>query len=342
MITGQKAATSFLNEVDFVKLPDADLSFTRRAEFLKRSSTLGMTDENASHMRREIIDVTIKRFMPHALISDHSLTGLSGELVTAMNSSIPTVKYLTLRPVLGDAEKSRAELLGNGGGHILKEQIDRVIVTGDSRISSIREDLLPEEPLLHSKVVDVGFAINRPTLTAMANYRWRLGKDERPWIVCSAGAGFRNAELGQLLSKVASMAPNVQFDFVQGHRGAYQQVMPSNVVVHGFAPDLPMMHASCDLLLCHGGYNTLLEGMAGGTQICVIDCDWNDDGLNDERRTNVERISQFYPIRFISDYHDLNSVISIELNKHSRRNFDVSLDLDGLDTIAEILKADLK
>jgi len=106
------------------------------------------------------------------------------------------------------------------------------------------------------------------------------------------------------------------------------------------------LHGSADVVVTHGGYNSLVESMEGGARIVSCYTPRDNSNNNDiEQRMHPERLSRFYPIRVITGVQDMPQAVAeaaeMSLAEDRPRVREV-LDFNGAENVQNVLIRDLE
>jgi predicted glycosyltransferase len=335
VVTGHRSVSWMLTAgCEFVHLPSWDSIELSRSRYWNR--TPWMIEESAARRcRAEMLSAAFEAFSPHAIVVDYHPFGRYGELRRILARS-KARKYLLLRGVIDGADFDM--LCGNASAEIA-EVFDAIVVACDRGVIDVAAsyDLVPRAARL---LTYVGY-ITAPPRCDRGAVREAAGVPrDIPWIVCSAGGGKRGEGLIEECVDVAAAFPNVRFDAVLGPRSrlAIPTAVPSNCRVFAERRDLPEWHGACDVLVTPGGYNSLLEGAAGGARLLVRPMRNNRDS---EPRDHASRLSAIYPVTIAADADALRTGVADCIRQMAyapRPIFPYSM--DGLQTLRNLLLMD--
>lgn len=234
----------------------------------------------------EALGRTISQLKPDLLITDHLPGGKFGELAPFLDS-IPR-KYLILRPVLAGCEVPANQGFAD---KTLIEKYDRILVAGDRAPSTAAAELAAFD--LARDLQYLGYV--PPAYEPVALRKWRelrQGDHPRPWVVCSAGSGVGGSPLIRECIRVASFHPDKRFIVVAGPYSKpltnSKLLSPPNLELHRVHSALPLLHYLADVVICHGGYNAMIEALAGRGRIGVLPSSVWDR----EQETHARRLSR--------------------------------------------------
>lgn len=285
----------------------------------------------ARALRRNLIDGIGKAFDPAAILVDYLPLGEDGELADLLAASHAR-KYLIHRGIM---DSSDAGALYGDATRAIAENYDRILVTADERIVDVaREYRFTAEAA--AKVRYVGYV--RPLVALDPP-----GASHRRRIVCAFGGGIGNEQAVAACIASAARLPQHDFHIVAGPHGARLRKsavpLPHNCHLVQVDPLLNQHHHQADVVVTHGGYNSVMEAVSGGARVLVA----HIQGIDHDERVQFERrLRQYYPIRAIQRFADLTAEIALEASRcdaEPRPHF--PLRLDGLPSIAAIIAEDL-
>lgn len=274
-------------------------------------------------LRREVLLALERSFAPDLIVTDQYPTGWLGEWEAVLAGS-RAIRCIMFRPVPG--ANTVEHMASRTGPAALRELYDRILIAGDPRTAVVDEDLRFGSAE-RAKVQYIGY-ISTPMAAAdvAAARRDRgLGPRDR-WVVCSGGAGLVTEDLFQDCSQLARDFPQAHFDIIAGPRSRRfaSGDAPSwhdggRVRIVGQRRDLQLLHAAADVVICHGGYNSLCEAMEGGAALIV---DTRRDA-NGERRRHARLLQPHYPVAVAEGAADLvrhlDTALSSDLDRRPVR-----------------------
>lgn len=294
----------------------------------------GDIDERARKVlaSRSEFFLTLERdFAPDLIVTDNYPTGWNGELTDMLTQSRAR-KLIVLRPVVGDrvVDAMRDAL----GPEALGRLYDAVLIAGDRR-TAVLDELMRFTGGDGSATHYIGYVsipVSQAEIMA-ARQRRGVGPGER-WVVCSAGSGFYNRHLIADCLGLSREFGSARFDLVVGPSGSPPEP-PDDALLRGtriqmvaHRPDLRLALAAADIVISHGGYNTLTEAMEGGASLIV---DVRGDVFR-ERARHATRLQRYYPIAIAEDAgglaRHLRRALAARLERRSIRGT-AALDFDG-------------
>jgi predicted glycosyltransferase len=284
----------------------------------------------------------MRTFQPNGFISDYLPLGMDHELVPLLNSSPECRKYFVVRGILGDAKALHLSVFTPPAVVALREHYDMIIATCDERIVDIAGEY-SFSPELVNKLVYTGYAVEPYNAEACAAVRSdRLLPEGAIWVVCSSGGGKDGEDLVQRCWELALYFPECYFDLIIGPRSRLsllQEGWYGGTRIRVRQTDeatMPYRLGGADVVICRGGYNSLMEAAVGNAHILVAPISTDYEQVNHARR-----LSAFRPFHMVDDIEDLDEALEhvLTLPKDPHRLAD--LRLDGLTTSARLILADL-
>jgi predicted glycosyltransferase len=326
IVTGMREAAWIApTKCEIMMLPNWDSLDPIRSANLKKPVWLHSPPAAATSIRSTLLQNIGSVFDPDIILVDYLPYGQRQELVPLLEST-RAMKYLIHRGISDTADHS---ILAGQSTARIAELYDRVLIAADRRMGDVcGENLFTPDTASISEYV--GYV-------APERLKYPTPKGPSKTIVCSAGGGKGGERLLTACIQAAALFPDYRFSVVTGPRSALAQRDAgdlSNCRVDSVATLLPAMHATADIVVTTGGYNSILEAAMGGARIVVFP---NQTGNSDEQIRFNTRLSQFYPIRLLSCLEELNSVLmhEVALCHSSPRPF-LDLDVDGARSILEI------
>ena len=166
-----------------------------------------------------------------------------------------------------------------------REHFDRVLVHGDERLMPFAASF-PAAAELGDRVVHTGFVHVGQEQTAGTG---------APTVLVSAGGG----AVGERLLRAALDArPRSRFArdpwlLVGGHNLAEERLarlrrsLPADCTLVGHRPDLAALMGRCEVSVSQAGYNTVVEGLAGGARMVLVPF---AAGVEDEQEQRARRL----------------------------------------------------
>lgn len=327
-------------ECEFIHLPNLDSIdpwWSRqwgREPFWKAGRAEGL------RLRRAVIQSVVDAFAPDAIVIDFLPAGKNDEMFDVLDRSSAR-RYLVFRGVLDNLSGVEFDILNETGRYLLEKRYDRILVTADRKIV----DVISEYRLnatIANKIKYTGYIANK--VTNGIRQRTRLDRgvpSDARWVVCSAGGGRQGEDLIAYCQTVSDQFPEVYFDIVLGPRSTLAlgttDTSSPRVRVSQERRDLPQMHASCDVLICRGGYNSLMEAATGHPRVLVVPINGDHEQL-----IHADRLAPFFPIRLVDGMEKLAFYLKEELTAGPRLEPGAALNFDGAESTASAILEDLR
>lgn len=329
---------------EFVHVPSRDSLESARSQHWLRDPFVPEGSAAARNLRPRLIDATVKAFDPDALIVDYLPLGRDEELYDIVCGLPNCRKYYISRGVLGNPCEIRTDVLTPVCLDALRNQFSRILVMSDIQIiDTVKE--YGFDSLLASKVTYTGYAIDVPSPEQVRAMRRARGiSAENRWVVCSAGGGKSSEDLIQKCWELSRQFPEANFDIVAGPRSRLRfkeggicnngrvSIVDTNI------RNLALMHAAADVVITHGGYNSLLEACVGSAHIIVMPIPWDY-----EQREHARRLSCYRQINIIQSLDNLDVMLESSLTSSFAPQplSSSTLRLKGIRTAADIILQDL-
>jgi predicted glycosyltransferase len=326
-----------------VHIPSRDSIEERRARQWGRRPFVAEDSRIGSRLRQQLIRSTLDAFQPHAIITDYLPLGMEDELAEFIVSSAECRKYFISRGILGDPEQIYKSVLTPSSLQAIRDYYHMILVMSDFRIIDMAKEYSLEAAVA-DKLVYVGYATEFPPLSRIAQARKErgLGAGDK-WVICTAGGGKEGEALIERCWEIAQIFPECHFDIVIGPRSRLS--LESDVwtegrrirLVHVDSQQLPVTEAAADIVICRGGYNSLMESCVGNAAIIVapIVTDY-------EQVHHARRLSTYRDITMVDALSELDLALeSVLQRKTTVENHFQELDLNGLQLGASLMLSDL-
>lgn len=271
--TGSPAATFFELPpgVEVVKLPAVTKDEDGRYEPRSLPGPLADT----LRLRRHLLEATFAAYRPHALLVDHQVLGLHGEVLPLLRRARAEGVYtaLGLRDVIDSPEVVAREWGTKDARWALSEGYDRVFVYGDPSVLDPRLDV-PVPPELGASLEFVGYVV-RP----FPRHSRRPVPPLEPQVLVTVGGGEDGVErLDCVLTAVEGgldgsrvvVVGGPLLDSREARRLKRRARELPHVELHRFHADLPRLLADSDLVVCMAGYNTCAEVLRSGRRAIFL------------------------------------------------------------------------
>ena len=235
---------------------------------------LPIPSDHILSLRSELLCTSMQTFRPDVVLADKHPFGVCGEFRAALefarNSGIRCV--LGLRDILDDPAAVRREWKHQHDEIPLL--FDRVLIYGEQNVF---------DPITHYEFAPAvvertrfcGYVLNEPEIASLPDHQ--IGEENgRPLVIATAGGGEDGFSLlkhvllaakdgaWRALVVTGPMIPDAEFELLAGFASQ------ANATLCRFRPNLHHVFRSADVLVCMGGYNTLVEAAAAGVPtICV-------------------------------------------------------------------------
>jgi predicted glycosyltransferase len=256
---------------DFLKLP---------GEFALAAAT--EDERDAEHrairaLRRDLLRDAVARLEPALILADTEPLGKDGELAPALDGTGAKLVY-GMRDVLDHPERVTRRWAAVGALDALSSRFARIVVYGHPELfDTLASYALPDD--LRKKATYAGYVCAPPEIPDGAAARARLGLDDEPFVLVTAGGGIDGAPVLRAAIEAHELLrarPRPRLVLVTG------PLMPSEdragiaelaaraghlVLTH---VDLVAAMAASSALVTMGGYNTLVEAMVLGRRPVVV------------------------------------------------------------------------
>jgi predicted glycosyltransferase len=344
-ITGHREASWLVPpECEFIHLPNLDSLDPRRSRQWGRRPFLHDGLSIGRRLRRDIISSTIRQFRPHAIILDYLPLGMDEEMREFLGDLPECRKYFIARGILGSPDQVYRDVLTPSAMGALRDVYHAILVMSDSKIIDMTKEY-SLDPAISDKIAYVGYAAERVNQTAIDGIRSKrkLPQDAK-WVVCTAGGGKEGEALIQRCWEIAQIFPECCFDIVIGSRSRLlveAEAWADGQRIH-LVPtetrELPLMHASADIVITRGGYNSLMEACMGSARIIVAPIMTDYEQVN-----HAKRLSPFRDIRVVESLGDLDIALEEYLGDSAPvPNRIGELNMEGLHVATKLILSDIE
>lgn len=333
LVSGKREAAWMLPEdCEFIHIPSWS-SVGLGPHALPQKQWRALEKEAAIALVQSFVEAIERTYEPDCIIVDHTLTGMYGE-IRSMLKKTTAHTFMTFRGIVDEKDARWFE----SQPRAVHDAIDAILVASDERTSDFGQGDA-RMPSLASKIQHVGYILPEPGDTASVRASYTIPPG-RHWVVCSAGGGKGAEPFLEHCAYLAREFPDVFFDVVMGPYATRTEIQPSpNLRIHSIVHDLPALHAAADIAIINGGYNSLLESIAGGARIIVYPNQENREG---EQVTHARRLTPHYPVTLLERIDDLREVLQKELSALTPLRPHFELRTDGAHTIKKIVDAALE
>lgn len=339
LVSGSPRSGSFSlpPRTDVVQLPSITKTFS--GGYKPRRLTGDLDD--VVKLRSSVIGAAIRSYRPDAMIVDHAPAGIGGELLPVLRamSSDPLRPRLVLglREIIDVAPTVAQQWTRNGAWGALGAY-DDLMVYGDERVLSTATEL------------DLAGRLGRPVThvgycgpTAKAKDLRRDG--EVPLVVVTVGGGGDGHELcHRYLEYLEAKAPtNFRSLIVTGPLMASRRrtelerracEVAGSVAITTFEPNMHDLLNGADAVVSMGGYNTVVELLAGGIPSLIVP----RTSPRMEQQLRAERLGELSHLEW-TGIDDLTPTVveRFIVKALGRARESVSVDLNGASHVARIL-----
>jgi len=283
LVTGslQTGAFALPDNLDYVKLP----AMPKRDLYASLPPTEGYTGSHNStiRFRAALALATIQAFDPHLVVVDHAPAGLFRELALSIDwlrrrDPSPSLALL-MRDVTFGAEQTRSIWRNEGVYPLLDEAYDRILVYGDRRVFDPIAAYGMSE-LAASRTRFCGYLAPSRPRRSPAQVRREVGADHLPLVAVSVGGGadgraLLHTYLAGLLdcSRIPAQSYVVTGPLLpQADRAEIMAMVDALQHVHvvDFDPDFTAVVQAADVVVCMGGYNSIVESVYFGKRPIVM------------------------------------------------------------------------
>lgn len=336
IVTGHTVVSKVVkNGVRYIQLPN----------FYEELAKGNKSDADINASRIIQLHQIVNDFKPDVFITDFLPLGKRCELQYIIRQ-YKCLKYFTLRSEIGGERIMHEDVFSPRNIKLFVQHYDRIFVTSDLAITSMNiYSWLPTE--VKNKMTYTGF-VTYPVEKCQAQTLRQLkhSKGYSKWIVCSIGGGRVGNELLESCYKLAKSAQffDCFFDIVLGEYNKASinstECLP-NVCISNWIDDLYMYHASADMVICCGAYNTLVECMQGLPKT-VLSYSVQNPQLEDEQQQNIIKLGNYYSIKQIDNLKKLEKMVVSLLQYNDFDNGQDKLDMNGIDNICNTVMNDIK
>lgn len=348
VVTGHRAAAHWFvpEECEYIHLPSWDSLLGSKARYWGREPFILLEEREAIRLRKDILRGVVEAFRPDVIFVDHLPLGMLGELEDIIKDA-HCLKYLVTRGVLNETENPRL-ILGGKAYDYLKSCYDKVLVASDRKVFDFsRQYNISSE--IGKKTIHTGYVVERVPKHLIERIREDRGlKSGDIWVVASAGGGQRGEGLIARCLELAGIYKDTMFDIVVGPRSRLPWgerhrtvIVRDNLHLHKELPHMPDLHASADLVISSGGYNSILETLQGNARILCFP-NWKDQ--RDEQYHHAALLKKFVDVELSIDLSELPALFEraiASFDRYEQRDRRGELDFNGAANVQKIVLKDL-
>jgi len=348
VVTGHRAAANWFVPAtcEYVHLPAWDSLMSQKSRYWGRAPFLEVNLAGAVKLRRDIVHGIMHGFRPDAIFVDHLPLGANEELARVIERA-HCRKYFVTRGVLNNTEDLRRLVLGGAAYAALRDRYHRIFVAADPRVVDFARSYNLDDAI-RAKTVSTGYVVEAVSDAAITAARAARGLGEGDvWVVASAGGGQTGEATVEASIALARAYPQFAFDIVLGPRSnlpadiaAPGETSGGRVRIYREVPDMAIRHASADMVISSGGYNSMLEALQGRA---VILCVPLRHGSRDEQTRHAARLARFADVRIAPKASDLPRVFATAIEELPLHCIDrrTELDMNGAAVIERWVVDDL-
>lgn len=280
------------------------------------------------------VSAALMHASPDIVLVDHFGLGKDREICDAIYA-LQCRKVLIWRGVMDSKPGMYGDTFADGALEAICGLYDHVLATIDQNVFDVGAHYaLPVE--LRRKLQHVGYLglpWKRSVREEIRSVRG-LGASDH-WIVCSRGAGLDGESQLLQWQKLTRAFPSAYFDLVLGPKSKAaigRGSRDSRVRVHSAVDNLDKMHYAADVVVCHGGYNSLVESMSGGSGLLVMPSQLDEE---DEQWKHARALERSTDCVRLAKGGRVNSQIGALLRLNARYS---SIKMDGIEEIARLVR----
>ena len=260
--------------IDVLKLPG--LRKLKNQKYVPRR--LSASQQQMIELREAVLAAAALSFRPHVVLVDKHPLGVDGELTSALRllHLAGGRAVLGLRDVLDDPVNVSQEWGSEQSFQAMADHYERILVYGSPAVfDPVREYGIP--PSLAERLLYCGYVSPPPDVRDPGSVTPN-GHGQRVRVLVTVGGGedgFRLLECSIRAAQRADWAATV----VTGPHASeaqYQRLRlkashgGGHISVRRFVEDLPQHFEEFDVLVCMGGYNTLIEAVSRGMPTVTV------------------------------------------------------------------------
>lgn len=261
---------SMPDKIDYVKLP----SLRKGTDYRYCAKSLGVSLQDTISLRSAILTASTAAYRPDVLLIDKSPVGVHGEAETALRlvrDRYPATRVIYgMRDIEDAPEQTMHEWRKNGHLDALQYLVDEIWVYGDRSVFDVAEAYeLP--PAITRKLHYVGY-IARPGCGHDAAGRAHDSNGDGRHLLVTVGGGTDGFRLlDQFLSASPQRALDMKLhttivggpDLPRNEAEQFRRRTAAfpNARFIDTAPCMICEYARSDVVLCMGGYNTMVEAL---------------------------------------------------------------------------------
>jgi predicted glycosyltransferase len=266
--------------LDYIKLP----AVKKTADEKYEPRTPGISFERLLNLRSGLLLETIKEYLPHILIVDHSPLGMKGEMIPALKwikqKAPNTVTILGMRDILDEPSKIVEQWRSQQIYKFLQDYYDHILIYGGREIFDpvTAYDFPPE---IVGKTRFCGYITDLDVARPRSVTPKRAVKNHRQFVVLTIGGGDGAGEtvVSTYMQVLGEHRDSIDFDsliitgpFISNDLWGrlHRSIQGLPVKLRRFVPDTRSFLLRSDLVISTGGYNTTTEILCYAKRALVI------------------------------------------------------------------------
>lgn len=315
-------------------------------EFIRIPTFQGRINKKiARKLKINFLNFILETYSPSVIFTDYLPSGKKEELYDII-TNYPALKYFVLRGIIGNYHQIYNIVFSKINLVLLEKHYTRIFLTCDNRIYSKKNlEFLPLRIL--NKIESVGYVSPKIDLKAIENLRsFRKVKKDKIWVVCSTGSGKFGENIITKCLNLVNKFPELEFDFVYGDQSnlknslqPYNSLREKNFFLHSRLDNLSLLNAAADIVICSGGYNSLVEALLGRPKTIIV-LPVQQEG--EEQYLHTKKLSKFCNIKLCNSLENLESTIMEAINAKKHLKSNIIFEMDGVKKIFKICSDDIK
>jgi predicted glycosyltransferase len=283
LLTGSLQASAFAHppNLDYIKLP----AMPKRDLYASLPPTEGYTGSHNStiRFRTALALATVQGFDPHLVVVDHAPAGLFREFAPAIEwlrqAVEPKSLALLMRDITFGPEQTRTIWKNEGVVPLLDEVYNQILIYGDQQVFD-PITAYGMSPQAAARTQFCGYLAPAPPRRSPEEVREEVGAAKLPLMAISAGGGADGCALlrAYLTGLREALGPQVHSHLVTGpllpaeDRQEIANMIEGlpNISVVDFDPDFAAVVRAADVVVCMGGYNSIVESVYFGKRPIVV------------------------------------------------------------------------
>jgi predicted glycosyltransferase len=299
-ITGASKGFELLpQDMDLVKIPSY-LTYDDSGG-VRTAPVLSLAKEQFQRIRENLIFTFINDFQPHALVVDFHPEGKNGELIPTVINSPKTHKVLGLRGILGSPAETDRDFFHQRLVNFIQDHFSAIHVYVDAHVIRL-EDYYSIPTSLSAMFKYTGY-VARPTPSTRAQARalLQLDADARIFVVSFGGGQGTEPIWQSILGSLSTLQKHYDYAYLSAgpylEADAYERLRVQvsqhpNWTWTRLLNPLPAWIKASNFFIGSGGYNSLTEVIATGTNALIIPRQLNEQE-QELHATKLARLNVF-------------------------------------------------